>query len=279
MSLKLYGLSTHINAFSPDTLTGEFFRSVSKVFNENKIDIRLFMPKYGSISDRKFILREVIRLKEIPVEMNGETITASVKSAFIPETKVQTYFVVYPPFFKKLTAPFTVAFEPDTYEQFNESMLLYNLSGMYTLEYLYWKPDIIFAANWYSALAPILLKGRFASNDWYSSSRAALVLSSDEPFRAYRSEALKAFGIEAGDVDLSDPVQYLKAAVESSCAVLLMKNAGAEDRLEELLSHKEIKKVLKAKGEHFKTVTIEKPDEEDTWGHLAQDYYQFLESI
>ena len=277
--LKLYGLSTHINAFSPETITGEFFRSVSKVFNENKIDIRLFMPKYGAISDRKFILREVIRLKEIPITVGGEEIIPSVKSAFIPETKVQTYFVVYPPYFKKFIMPFGREFDPALFEFFDESMLLYNVTGMSTLEFLYWKPDIIFAANWQSALAPVLLANRFKKKDWYAQSKAVLVLSSDEPFRAFSSEKLKDFDIDDEVYDLSDVKGYFKAAVKHSSAVFLMNNPDEKNHLQELLDDDEIKELLSSKGELFKTVTIEKPDEEETWGQLAQDYYQFLENI
>lgn len=279
MTLKLYGLSTHINAFSPDTLTGEFFRSVSKVFNENKIDIRLFMPKYGAISDRKFILREVIRLKEIPVVVDGEEIIPSVKSAFIPDTKVQTYFVVYPPYFKKFITPFERAFDPAKYDMFEEAMLLYNVTGMCTLEFLYWKPDFVYAANWQSALAPVLLENRFGKKDWYKETKAVLVLSSDEPFRAFSSEKLKAFGIEDDKYDLSDPLEFFKAALEYSSAVFILENPNEENHLEKFLENDAVKKIVSSKGEHFKTVSIEKPEEEETWGHLAQDYYQFLENI
>ncbi len=279
MALKLYGLSAHINAFSPETLTGEFFRSVSKVFNENKIDVRLFMPKYGAISDRKFILREVIRLKEIPVMVADEEIVTSVKSAFIPDTKVQTYFVVYPPYFKKFVAPFGRNFNPSDYEKFDESMLLFNITGMRTLEYLYWKPDLIFAANWHSALSPILLATRYADNEWYAQSKSVLVLSSDEPFRAFSPDVLKAFGVSDADYDISKPLEYLKASIRHASAVLIMNVAGEKDELKDLLADSDVKKLLKSKGELFKTVTIEKPDEEETWGYLAQDFYQFLESI
>ena len=57
-------------------------------------DIRISQPKYGFISERKYILREVIRLKEVPVNFNDSKRILSIKSAFIPGTRVQVYFVL-----------------------------------------------------------------------------------------------------------------------------------------------------------------------------------------
>ena len=37
--------------------------------NDKDIDIRLAQPKYGYISDRRYILRDVIRLKEMEINV------------------------------------------------------------------------------------------------------------------------------------------------------------------------------------------------------------------
>ncbi len=278
MTLKLYGLSTHINSFTNPSTIGEFYRSVSKIFNENKIDIRLIMPKYGSISDRKFILREVIRLKEIPIEVGEETLIPSVKSAFIPDTKVQTYFVVYPDFCKKFTANFDINFEAQGYDQFEDCMLLYNLSGVLTLKHLYWKPDIIFTNNWYSALVPIVLGNQLKDHEWYQNSKSVLLLNSSMNFSAYSKEKLSLFHLNDPDYDLSDPNEYLQAAIKHSAAVVFFEESG-ENKLADRLAIPETKKLLDEKGELFKTVSIEDENDEESWGQLAKDYYEFLETV
>ena len=40
-------------------------------------------PKYGYISERKYILREVIRLKDMPINFLGKTISTNMKSMSI----------------------------------------------------------------------------------------------------------------------------------------------------------------------------------------------------
>ena len=81
----------------------EPFASVSNLANlsveiplglqEEGNDVRCLMPKYGFISERKYILREVIRLKDMAIEFGGKERLMNIKSAFIPETRVQVYFL------------------------------------------------------------------------------------------------------------------------------------------------------------------------------------------
>jgi starch synthase len=107
MSLKIYNISKRVSPFAPASTEGDFISNTSKIFNENKIDVRVFLPRYGYISERKYILREVIRLKEISVKVNNEEIISSVKSAFIPDSRVQVYFNIYPEYYKEITKQVT----------------------------------------------------------------------------------------------------------------------------------------------------------------------------
>ena len=56
-------------------------------------DVRCLMPKYGFISERKYILREVIRLKEILFDFDERSYECSAKSAFLPKSRLQVYFL------------------------------------------------------------------------------------------------------------------------------------------------------------------------------------------
>ena len=62
--MKIYFLSTEIDPFSKTSSISSFSKEFSSIVNnEKEYDIRLVQPKYKYISDRRFILREVIRLK------------------------------------------------------------------------------------------------------------------------------------------------------------------------------------------------------------------------
>ena len=103
MSKKLYFLTTEIIPFADVTSLADFSTKIPLALQEKGHDIRTVIPKYGYVSERKYILREVIRLREIPFEFNGEDRVASAKSAFIPKTRVQVYFLEDDEWFKPLS--------------------------------------------------------------------------------------------------------------------------------------------------------------------------------
>ena len=103
MSKKLYYLTTEILPFANVTPLADFSTKVPLFLQEKGHDIRTIIPKYGYVSERKYILREVIRLREIPFEFKGENQVASAKSAFIPKTRVQVYFLEDDYWFKPLS--------------------------------------------------------------------------------------------------------------------------------------------------------------------------------
>ena len=71
--LKLYYLSAEIAPFCETYKLAPFSRKITNHLHLKKdIDIRVSQPKYGFVSERKYILREVIRLKDIPVIFNNK---------------------------------------------------------------------------------------------------------------------------------------------------------------------------------------------------------------
>ena len=65
MSLsKVFFLSSEIEPFSNTYNLSEFSQKFGLLMKSDKdVDIRMCQPKYGYISERKYILREVIRLR------------------------------------------------------------------------------------------------------------------------------------------------------------------------------------------------------------------------
>ena len=75
--LKIYYLSSEIMPFSDSDSTSSFSKEFSVTLQnqcQKEIDIRLTQPKYGYISDRRYILREVIRLKELSIDFLNKKI-------------------------------------------------------------------------------------------------------------------------------------------------------------------------------------------------------------
>ena len=127
-------------------------------------DVRCLMPKYGFISERKYILREVIRLKEILFDYDDIDYECSAKSAFLPKSRLQVYFLENEEKFGELNNLLFKSkngrFLPDNDIRF----AFYSLAAIKMLPNLFWFPNVVICNGWTSALVPFLIK-KLAEND------------------------------------------------------------------------------------------------------------------
>ena len=152
----------------------EPFASVSNLANlsvdiplglqEQGNDVRCLMPKYGFISERKYILREVIRLKEILFNHDDIDYECSAKSAFLPKSRLQVYFLESEEKFGELNNLLFKSrngrFLPDNDVRF----AFYSLAAIKMLPNLFWFPNVVICNGWTSALVPFLIK-KLVKND------------------------------------------------------------------------------------------------------------------
>ncbi len=157
--LKIYYLSTEIKPFSDTGQLASFSKEFSSTLKNYKdIDIRLIQPKYGFISDRRYILREVIRLKDLSIEFMGQEHSVNLKSGFIPDTRVQVYFMEHNDYFKPSSELIYKSRNGRFYSDNNEKFTFFIKAALETLKKLYWIPDYIICSDWQMSMASIILK-------------------------------------------------------------------------------------------------------------------------
>jgi len=177
MSKKLYYLTTEIVPFANVTPLAEFSTRVPLALQEKGHDIRTIIPKYGYVSERKYILREVIRLREIPFEFNGQTKVASAKSAFIPKTRVQVYFLEDSHWFKPLSNLVYKSKNGRVLADNGERYGYFAKAVLSTLPHLFWSPDVFICNGWQSAMVPGIFKKHFEGiNDFYVNIKTVMVV-------------------------------------------------------------------------------------------------------
>ena len=177
MPKKLYFITTEIIPFANVSSLAEFSTKVPLFLQENGHDIRTIIPKYGYVSERKYILREVIRLREIPFVFKGVDHVTSAKSAFIPKTRVQVYFLEDEFWFKPLTNLVYKSKNGRILADNNERYGYYSKAVLSTLPHLFWAPDIFMCNGWQSALVPGLFKKHFDGiNQFYKKIQTVLII-------------------------------------------------------------------------------------------------------
>ncbi|SVC51867.1 uncharacterized protein METZ01_LOCUS304721, partial [marine metagenome] len=195
--LKLYYLAAEVAPFSETYQLASFSRKFTNRLNlKTDVDIRVSQPKYGFVSERKYILREVIRLKDIPVIFNNEKHIINMKSAFIPETRVQVYFIENNSLYKKLPDLIYKARNGRVFSDIDARFSFFNKAALDTLQSLFWAPDIIICNDWQTSLVPTLLKEQFAGKDFYSNIKSVYMIHSINNYRKFSISAYNMLDIE-----------------------------------------------------------------------------------
>jgi len=149
--------------------------ALPKALKELEHDVRVFLPKYKVIRDRKWNLREVIRLRDIEVPLGGKTHIVSVKSGFVPDSKVQAYFLEYKPFFDRKD----IYINPKTGEGWQDDaqrFALFAKAALETLKVLFWQPDLIHCNDWPSALVPYYLQSDYKDDEFFKNTKTVLTI-------------------------------------------------------------------------------------------------------
>lgn len=156
-NLKILYLASEVSPFAMAGGLADVTGALPKALKGFNHEIRMMIPKYKFINERKYVLREVIRLRDIPVTINGKTEMANIKSAFLPESKVQIYLIEVGDFFSRpgiYIDPKTKKPYPDNAERF----AYFSKAAIETLKILSWQPNIIHCNDWQTSFAPVYLK-------------------------------------------------------------------------------------------------------------------------
>jgi len=194
--LKLYYLSAEVAPFSETYELASFSRKItSKLHDKTDVDIRVSQPKYGYVSERKYILREVIRLKDIPVVFNEEQHIINMKSCFIPETRVQVYFMENNPLYKSLPELIYKARNGRVFSDIDERFAFFSMAAIDTLTSLFWAPDVFICNDWQTSFVPTLLREQFKQEEFYSNMKSVYLIHSVNNYRKYSQSTYDMLGI------------------------------------------------------------------------------------
>tara|TARA_B100000073_G_scaffold161527_1_gene133525 strand:+ start:390 stop:1220 length:831 start_codon:yes stop_codon:yes gene_type:complete len=227
MSKKIYFATTEIIPFANVSGLAQFSTSIPLKLQELGHDIRTILPKYGFISERKYILREVIRLREIPFEFHGENQIASAKSAFIPKSRVQVYFLEDEYWFKPLSNLLYKSKNGRVLIDNSERYAYFSKAVLSTLPHLFWVPDIIVCNGWQSALIPCLYKKHFEGlNEFYQNLKTILVIHDLDEYANIEKSELKNIGLNVNTKLKGDLLNIYDVSCFDADSILIINKPG-----------------------------------------------------
>ena len=157
---KILFVSSELVPYLPENEVSQMSYEAPRMVNGNGGQIRIFMPKYGNINERRHQLHEVIRLSGMNLVINDMDMPLIIKVASITKERIQVYFIDNDEYFKR-KATFTDAkgvLFPDN----DERAIFFAKGVVETVKKLNWTPDIIHVHGWMASLLPLYLKKFYA---------------------------------------------------------------------------------------------------------------------
>ncbi|MEG1036829.1 MAG: glycogen/starch synthase [Mucinivorans sp.] len=210
-SKKILYICSEVTPYTEETPLATVCRTLPQLMQENDNQIRIFMPRYGSINERRGQLHEVIRLSGMNLIIGNSDHQLIIKVASIAGARVQVYFIDNEDYFSR-RAMIQDA-DGKYFDDNDERAVFFNRGVLETVKKLRWAPDIIHCHGWISAIAPIYLRKVFASDPIFNKSKIVISLYDDD-FEGQLAhdfkDKLRKEGVKAADLAGLEEPTYVK---------------------------------------------------------------------
>jgi len=244
---RILYVSSEVVPYLPETEISSMSFEAPKMVNKQGGQIRIFMPKYGNINERRHQLHEVIRLSGINLVINDLDMPLIIKVASIPKERIQVYFIDNEEYFKRKA---TLTDEDGKLFQDNDERAIFFAKGVIeTVKKLNWAPDIIHVNGWLASLLPLYLKQFYKNEPLFTESKIVTTVYNQSFEGALDKNMINKIKFDNIEDDLikglEDPtyINIMKNAIDNSDALI----KGSENIPEALESYLEAsdKPVLK----------------------------------
>ena len=234
---KILFVSSELVPYLPENEVSLMSYETPRMVNSKGGQIRIFMPKYGNINERRHQLHEVIRLSGMNLVINDMDMPLIIKVASIPRERIQVYFIDNDEYFKRKS---TFSDENGNLFPDNDQRAIFFAKGVIeTVKKLNWSPDIIHVHGWLASLLPLYLKNFYADEPLFGDSKIVTSVYGQAFEGELNKDMVKKIAFdgisEESTKHLAVPNynNLLKVAVDNSDAVIL----ASEEIPEELRNH------------------------------------------
>ncbi|HUH25374.1 MAG TPA: glycogen/starch synthase [Flavobacterium sp.] len=153
---RILYVSSEVVPYLPENEVSQASFDTPKMINDLGGQIRIFMPRYGCINERRHQLHEVIRLSGMNLVINDMDMPLIIKVASIPKERIQVYFIDNDEYFKRKG---TFKDEENNMFDDNDERAIFFVKGVVeTIKKLNWVPDVIHVHGWMASLLPLYMK-------------------------------------------------------------------------------------------------------------------------
>ena len=207
---KILFITQEITPFTESSVMADNCRGLLKGIQEKGHEIRTFMPKWGSIHERRNQLHEVIRLTGMNIVVDDTDHPLIIKVASMPALRTQVFFILNDDYFRNHLN--TRDENGNEYPDNDERAIFFARSVLETVKKQSWFPEVIHCHGWIGALVGLFIKTSYKDEPAFRNTKFVYSLYDDAFTSTFPEDFLKKAAIKnMEEVDLNDiamPINY-----------------------------------------------------------------------
>ncbi len=265
--LRILYVAAEINPFLETSEVAAFVRKLPQAMQERGMEIRILVPRFGLINERKNRLHEVVRLSGINIAVGEEEKPLIIKVASIPNAKLQVYFIDNEDYFLRKSVFYD---KNNKFHEDNDERAIFFCKGVLeTVKKLGWSPDIVHCNDWMTSLIPMYLKTTYKNDPLFQNTKTVFSVYNNSWEHKFNGDLINKakmmdiddkmlIGLGSGDFE-----GFIKIGIEYADAVI----KNGEDFSEKI-------------NKLFKSIPREKKiDIADKGEKLADSYYNLYNEL
>jgi starch synthase len=228
---KILFINQEISPYVADSKLSIMGRELPKAMQDLGHEIRTFMPKWGTINERRGQLHEVQRLSGMNLIIDDTDHPLIIKVASIQSARVAVYFIDNEDYFSK--RQMTTDELGQDYPDNGERAIFFARGVLETVKKLRWVPDIIHCQGWMSAVVPFYVKTAYADEPSFATTKVVTSLFAKDlqnelgtkfkqclPFRDAKSELLSSYNDNFDFMELGKmAIDYCDGVIKANSEV------------------------------------------------------------
>ncbi|MCB0520468.1 MAG: glycogen/starch synthase [Lewinellaceae bacterium] len=166
---KVLFVTQEMQPYTAISEISDVVRKLPEYAQSNGMEIRVLMPRYGTINERRHRLHEVVRLSGMNIIVDDDDFPLIIKVASLPGARMQVYFLDNDDFFKRKSV-----FADDNGKPFDDNadrMVFFCKGVIETVRKFGWPPDIIHCHGWMTSLIPLYIREAYKTEPLFQNSK------------------------------------------------------------------------------------------------------------
>jgi starch synthase len=222
---RILFVCTEMEPYFPASGIATIVRMLSQGIQDKGHEIRVFLPRFGCVNERRNQLHEVIRLSGMNLIIDDADHPLIIKVASLPVARMQVYFIDNDDYFQRKSTFFD---EKGKFFEDNDERSIFFIRGVLeTVKKLRWSPNVVHCHGWFTALLPIFLKKSYKDDPLFTKTKIILSLYNEafpQLFSDRFKEKMVRDGIKSKDVEILSNPSYenlMKLAIQYMDGVII----------------------------------------------------------